>query len=72
MNPEVMDLGLIRGIITAVLLAAFIGMVFWAYSKRRHSTFSEASMLPLEENDGIRDKKFEMPCTDWEIEGNKR
>ncbi|HNR91361.1 MAG TPA: CcoQ/FixQ family Cbb3-type cytochrome c oxidase assembly chaperone [Dokdonella sp.] len=38
------------GIVTAVLLAAFLGLVAWAWSKRRQRDFSEASQLPLEED----------------------
>ncbi len=73
MMAEALDLGLIRGIITAVLLGAFIGMVFWAYSTRRHGEFEEASLLPLEdESEDNWSEQLEMPRADWEMEGNKR
>jgi cytochrome c oxidase cbb3-type subunit 4 len=44
-----MDLGTVRGFITLVLLLAFIGVVFWAYSRRRKKDFDEMSRLPFRE-----------------------
>lgn len=41
------DINTIRGLITAVLLFCFLGVVFWTYSGKRKSDFSEAAMLPL-------------------------
>ncbi|MBN8482226.1 MAG: CcoQ/FixQ family Cbb3-type cytochrome c oxidase assembly chaperone [Xanthomonadales bacterium] len=38
------------GIVTAILLIAFIGLCLWAWSKRRQRDFAEASRLPLEED----------------------
>ena len=35
---------------TIAVLVIFIGIVFWAYSKRRHSDFEEAANLPLEDD----------------------
>ncbi len=47
-----MDINLIRGIQTAVLLLAFIGLIFWAYSKKRKTDFDEAANLPfVDDND---------------------
>lgn len=43
------DINTVRGLITAVLLMAFIGMVFWAYSGKRRQDFAEAADLPLAE-----------------------
>ena len=45
-----MDMGTFRGLITAVLKALFIGLVFWAYSRRRHADFEAAARLPLEKD----------------------
>jgi cytochrome c oxidase cbb3-type subunit 4 len=44
-----MDMGTIRGLITLLLLLAFIGLVFWAYSKRRKADFDEMAQLPFHE-----------------------
>ncbi len=38
------------GILTAILLVVFIGLVIWAWSKRRSRDFTAASKLPLEED----------------------
>lgn len=32
---------------TVVLMASFIGILFWAYSSRRRSSFNEAANLPF-------------------------
>ena len=35
-----------------VVMGAFIGLWIWAWSHKRKATFREASMLPLEEDNG--------------------
>ncbi len=35
---------------TLLLMVAFIGIVFWAWSSRRRKDFNEAANLPLEED----------------------
>ena len=47
-----MDINDLRGISTAFLLVAFIGLVFWAYSGKRKKTFDEAANLPFADEDG--------------------
>ena len=42
-----MDLNDIRGWHTVILLILFLGIVFWAYSKRRKKSFDEAANLPF-------------------------
>lgn len=42
---------MIMGILTAVLLLIFLGIVGWAYSGRRQADFLEAAQLPLSESD---------------------
>ena len=39
---------MISGIISLILLLAFIAGTFWAYSKKRHEEFSHAAQIPLE------------------------
>ncbi|RAH38793.1 cbb3-type cytochrome c oxidase subunit 3 [Halomonas sp. SL1] len=46
-----MDMGTLRGIITGLLLIGFIGLVCWAYSKRRKPDFDEAANLPFADDD---------------------
>jgi cytochrome c oxidase cbb3-type subunit 4 len=45
-----MDIGIFRGVITAVLMVLFIALVFWAYSRRRQREFDEAAQLPLDDD----------------------
>jgi cytochrome c oxidase cbb3-type subunit 4 len=42
--------GFVSGVLTAVLLLAFIGVVAWAWSSRRREQFEAAARLPLEED----------------------
>ncbi|GAB2791594.1 CcoQ/FixQ family Cbb3-type cytochrome c oxidase assembly chaperone [Halomonas shantousis] len=46
-----MDIGTFRGITTLLILIAFLGVVFWAYSKRRKRDFDEAKNLPFADED---------------------
>ena len=47
-----MDTGTFRGIITGILIIAFIGLTLWAFSKRRKKDFEEAARLPFaDDND---------------------
>ena len=39
---------------TVVLMIAFIGIVIWAYSKRRKKSFDEAANLPFADEDKHR------------------
>lgn len=41
---------MMSGILTAILLLMFFGMIAWAWSKRRKKDFSEAANLPLEDD----------------------
>lgn len=42
-----MDINEFRAWHTVILLIIFIGIVVWAYSKRRKSAFDEAANLPF-------------------------
>lgn len=42
---------MISGIVTAVLLAAFVGIAFWAWSGRNRERWQRAAQLPLEEGE---------------------
>jgi cbb3-type cytochrome oxidase subunit 3 len=41
---------MVRGILTAVLFAAFIALWFWAWSAKRRAEFAAMAALPLEED----------------------
>ena len=45
-----MDINDVRGILTAVIFFAFMGIWVWAWSKRRKSDFEASAALPLEED----------------------
>ncbi|NLS12569.1 cbb3-type cytochrome c oxidase subunit 3 [Vibrio sp. SM6] len=40
-----MDFGTIHSIYTVILFSSFIGIVLWAYSKKRKASFDEAANL---------------------------
>ena len=42
-----MEINDIRAWHTVILLISFLGIVIWAYSKRRKSDFDEAANLPF-------------------------
>lgn len=51
---------MISGIITAILLVAFIGIFWWAYTPRHKQRFAEAASLPLVDDDGHRPHRKEV------------
>ena len=48
-----MDAGILRGLFTAFMFIAFIGIFLWAWSSRRKQDFDEAANLPLEDDKEI-------------------
>ncbi|MGP3792616.1 cbb3-type cytochrome oxidase subunit 3 [Pseudomonas sp. B392_1p] len=42
-----MDIGILRGLGTILVFAAFIGVVAWAYNSKRQCAFNEAANLPF-------------------------
>jgi len=40
-----MDYGTFQGVYTLILMAIFIGIIAWAYSKRQKRSFNEAANL---------------------------
>jgi cytochrome c oxidase cbb3-type subunit 4 len=47
-----MDTVVFQGAMLIVMMASFFGLWIWAWSHKRKATFKQASMLPLEEDDG--------------------
>ena len=43
-----MDLNVVRSVLTLVSLTLFVGLVLWAWSSRRESAFAEAAHLPFD------------------------
>ena len=52
MNLTELNLDLVRGILMVALIVAFLGMWAWAWSGKRKEAFHDASMLPLEDDNG--------------------
>ncbi|MES1192473.1 MAG: cbb3-type cytochrome c oxidase subunit 3 [Steroidobacter sp.] len=49
------SIGGVRGLITLVLMLAFIGMVMYVYSKRNRDVYDKAARLPLEESAPVQE-----------------
>jgi len=45
-----MDINTLRSITTVLALVVFLGIVFWAWSKRRSADFDQAANLPFEQD----------------------
>jgi cytochrome c oxidase cbb3-type subunit 4 len=46
-----MDINTLRGIATILVMIAFLGICFWAYSSKRKADFEEAANLPFADED---------------------
>jgi len=46
-----MDINELRGIHSLVIMAMFLGIIWWAYSAHRKKPNEEASHLPFEDDD---------------------
>ncbi|HDS1738104.1 CcoQ/FixQ family Cbb3-type cytochrome c oxidase assembly chaperone [Pseudomonas sp. BP8] len=44
------DIGMIRGIGTLVVMIAFIGLSLWVFNRRRDRDFAEARLLPFDDH----------------------
>jgi len=42
-----MDIGMIRGLGTVVVMVAFIGLALWVFSPKRKAEFDDATLLPF-------------------------
>ena len=54
-----MDINDFRGLLTAVIFFAFIGIWVWAWSSKRKKDFDASAALPLEEDNVLTTKKRE-------------
>ncbi|RRS01005.1 cbb3-type cytochrome c oxidase subunit 3 [Aquabacterium soli] len=45
-----MELGTLRSLVTVISMAVFVGIVWWAYSRRNKADFDEAARLPLSDD----------------------
>lgn len=59
-----MDINDLRGISTIFVMVGFIGLVFWAYSKRQKASFDEAANLPFADEDSHNSGKSKLESKD--------
>jgi len=45
------DINLLRGLSTIMVMVGFLGVCVWAYSGKRKQEFTEAALLPFAEDD---------------------
>jgi len=45
-----MDINTLRSVTTVASLLVFLGIVWWAWSKKRKGDFDEAARLPFEQD----------------------
>ncbi len=51
-----MDLNTLRSIVTVVLFVVFIGIIWWAFSRRNKKRFEQDAMLPFEGDELKKEK----------------
>jgi cytochrome c oxidase cbb3-type subunit 4 len=49
-----MDITDVRAAMTVIMFVLFVGIVLWAFSKKRKRAFDEAARLPFDEDDAPR------------------
>jgi cytochrome c oxidase cbb3-type subunit IV len=45
-----MDVNTLRVVVTVMSLAAFVGIVIWAWLRRNQAAFAQAARLPLDDD----------------------
>ncbi len=51
-----MDINTLRAVLTLVAFVCFVGIAWWAYSRRRRARFEEAANLPFAD-EGSKESK---------------
>lgn len=49
----VLNMGIVRGLLTLVLFLAFMTLWAWAWNKNRKAEFDRVALLPLEDHDSL-------------------
>ncbi len=65
-----MDYGTLRGFFALLILALFIIIVVWSYSKKRKSSFDDVANSIFEEDKLNKENKQSHPKTDSKQETN--
>ncbi|PFG54989.1 cytochrome c oxidase cbb3-type subunit 4 [Marinobacter sp. LV10R520-4] len=50
-NGDLMDVNDLRGVHTLIIMAMFIGIIWWAFSAHRKKANKEASHLPFDDDE---------------------
>lgn len=50
------DINFLRGLSTVFAMAAYLGVCFWAFSKKRKKSFEAAAQLPFADEDEPMEK----------------
>ena len=55
---ELVDMGIVRGLIAALTMGTFLGIVWWAYRPGNRSRFEEDALMAFEddERDAVRER----------------
>lgn len=51
-----MDINDFRGVMTAVIFLAFVGICIWAFSRRNRKRFEESAQIPLKDDKELEEK----------------
>lgn len=62
-----MDIGIIRGLITFLVLVLFVSIWIWSFSRNRRSEYDAAARMPLDD-----DKHPYVAQPDMDIAGEKQ
>jgi cytochrome c oxidase cbb3-type subunit IV len=46
-----MELNLLRSLVTLISFVAFVGIVYWAFSRKNRARFDDAANLPFADDD---------------------
>jgi cytochrome c oxidase cbb3-type subunit 4 len=57
------EMNIVRGILTLLLILAFITLVVWLYSKRNQHAYEDAARLPLQDDQAIAASRSENPLS---------
>ena len=52
-----MDVDLLRSVLTALAMAAFLGIVWWAYGSSRKERFERDALLPFGEGEDREERQ---------------
>ncbi len=51
MTVEIVDMGIVRGVIAALTMGTFLGIVWWAYRPGNRRRFDEDALLAFDDDE---------------------